>query len=180
MKKQFLTALLLVLPSFAHAAPLVRDLGPHTITTLDVEIVSFTPQSSHAVEVYAKVLNPYTNPISCTMDLTIPTTAEGASFETTLTDIILFPQGVATETESVLVETSQRNEIPRIKNDLNLVLPAAARCRGWRLGQTLPRTTCHYFAPSFEQGCVAARAARMGYISLIREHLHLGDCACGD
>jgi hypothetical protein len=174
-----LTICALASGSMAHGAGAVRDLNPSKWVTLDVGVTSLRNEILNNTEVYAKVLNNYTNPITCNIKLVLPTRGVGEGVtEAYLNDVVVFPSELNADAHSVQIDVPKLQRGESVVNNLALTMPGAAVCRGWKLGQRLPRVTCRYFAPEFEQGCVAARAAGMSYIPIVREHLHLGDCSC--
>lgn len=165
--------------SMAHGAGAVRDLNPSKWVTLDVNVTSLRNEILKNTEVYAKVVNDYTNPITCNIKLVLPTQGSGEGVtEAYLNDVVVFPRELSRDAQAVQIDVPKLQRGESVINNLALTMAGGAICRGWKLGQRLPRVTCRYFTPEFEQGCVAARAAGMSYIPIVREHLHLGDCGC--
>jgi len=175
----FLSLILVPTGAFADSKPVVRDLGQSTTVSFDVELKVIS-HDDQPTTVYAKIENPYTNPLICALDLALPTRRYGNDgvFNLSQTDVLVFPKGTFDSEPFAQVYLAGLPQHADVAAVSGMILEKSASCRGWAIGQRLPRRTCMQLAPTFEQSCVAARAAGMRYIPLIRDNLHLGDCGC--
>ena len=183
MKKTIFAALMAFFAApagvFADSETVIRDLAPYTTVKLDVEL-KVVPHETSVSEVYARVVNPFTNTILCVLDLSLPVRRRGNDgvFNMSQTDVLVFPQGTFADqafSQVFLTGIPANTEIAAVSGT---ILETSASCRGWGMGKRLPRRTCLQLAPNYEQSCVAARSAGMKYIPLVRGNLHMGDCAC--
>jgi hypothetical protein len=179
INKLLLSLLLTGTAAMAESRDKVRDLDPWTMVKLDVVVTPFS-QDNGGKSLFAKVENPYSNPMICALDISVPIRRNGNEgvYELSQGDVLIFPEGTNE------AELFSRISLPGFPSHTEVALwsdttfSKAASCRGWGLGQRLPRRTCSQLAPTYEESCIAARSAGLNYIPLIRDHLHLGDCGC--
>jgi hypothetical protein len=157
----------------------LNDLSPYQSVKLDINLRTYQTYDGRS-DIFYTVTTPYTNPLICSVDITVPVIKDGieASVESTQENVVIFPAEAFEKPLSYRVDSFRLPLGRKVQTDLERVYSEAATCRGWSLGKRLPRRTCIELNPKHEESCMHARSSDKTYYPVIRNDLHLGDCGC--